>query len=131
MPHPKVVYPKADELENLPALMCENYLYESKLLCEKLSKSATVLQVGSMDGERAIRLLKERPDLKFSGLEIEASLVELANKKTASAGFKVRSILGDITDPPNLPRFEYVICTNNTLGYIPNEKAALQNMAKI
>jgi ubiquinone/menaquinone biosynthesis C-methylase UbiE len=131
MPKPKNVYVKCDDLESIPSLMRDNYLYETELLSKLLSQDSTVLQVGSMDGERAIRLLNIRPDLKMSGLEIEESLVNLAKEKTAKAGVVVSSILGDITVPPDLPQFDYVICLNNTLGYIPQQQEALSGMRKM
>jgi SAM-dependent methyltransferase len=131
MPQSLDVYVQCDDLDNIPPPMRENYLYETQLLSEKLPKGSSVLQVGSMDGERAIRLLKVRPDLKISGLEIEASLVELARQKIAQAGVRMENILGDITNPPNLPQFDYVVCLNNTLGYIPEQQEALAGMGKL
>jgi ubiquinone/menaquinone biosynthesis C-methylase UbiE len=84
-----------------------------------------------MDGTRAIRLLKVRPDLKITGLEIEASLVELAKQKVLTANLHANFIHGDITALPTLARFDYVICLNNTLGYIPEQDKAIANMKKL
>jgi SAM-dependent methyltransferase len=131
MPKPSDVYVKCDDLDNIPAIMRDNYLFESNLLHEKLAKNSTVLQVGSMDGERAIRLLKERPDLHITGLEVEKSLVELADQKVSAAHLRMQSICGDITNPPSLSLFDYVMCTNNTLGYIPDQQAALESMRSL
>jgi len=111
--------------------MRDNYLYETKLLSEKLPKNSTLLQVGSMDGERAIRLLNVRPDLKITGLEIEEPLVKLAKQKVSKAGVNMEPIRGDITNPPDLPKFDYVICLNNTLGYISSQQKALAGMRKL
>lgn len=131
MPSPKDVYVNCDILENIPKPNRDNWLKETDLLRLKLSKNAHVLQVGSMDGTRAISLLKARPDLKITGLEIEAPLVELAKQKVTAAGFCADFVQGDITDPPNLPRFDYVICLNNTLGYIPEQEKAIACMKKL
>jgi len=131
MPNAKDVYINCDELENLPAPNRENYLYEADLLQKELPKNAKVLQIGSMDGMRIVRLLQLRPDLQLTGLEIEDELVKIAEQNTTRANLKANFITGDITNPPNIPRFDYVICLNNTLGYIPNQKKALAKIKKI
>jgi SAM-dependent methyltransferase len=69
--------------------------------------------------------------LKITGLEIEAPLVELAKQKIAAAGLRADFVHGDITVPPTLPRFDYVICLNNTLGYIPEQEKAIAGMKKL
>jgi len=99
-------------LENIPKQNRDNWIHEIKLLNQKLPKNAKVLQIGSMDGTRIINILKARPDLQLTGLEIDSELVEIANKKVPEVNF----IHGDITNPPSLEKFDYVICLNNTLG---------------
>ncbi len=134
MPSPKDVYVNCDVLEDIPQPNRENWLKEIELLKGELPQNARVLQVGSMDGTRVIRLLEARPDLKITGLEIEASLVELAKQKVTEAGLNADFIHGDITSPPALSRFDYVICLNNTLGYIPEQEKAIigmKNMGKV
>ena len=131
MPLPKDVYVHCDVLGDIPQPNRENWLKEIELLRGELPQNARVLQVGSMDGTRVIRLLEVRPDLKITGLEIEAPLVELAQQKVAEAGFNADFIHGDITNPPALPRFDYVICLNNTLGYIPEQAKAITGMRKL
>lgn len=131
MPSPKDVYVNCDVLEDIPKPNRDNWLKEIDLLRLELPQNARILQVGSMDGTRAIRLLEARPDLKITGLEIEATLVELAKQKIATAGLHADFIHGDITDPPTLPRFDYVICLNNTLGYIPEQEKAITGMKKL
>ena len=84
-----------------------------------------------MDGTRIIKLLEARPDLKLTGIEIEAPLVELAKKKVAEANLKADFIQGDITKPPKLPHFDYAICLNNTLGYIPEQQKAIDGIKKL
>jgi len=128
MPAAEDVYSKCDDLDNIPPEMRDNYLCESELLAELLPRNSSVLQVGSMDGERIIRLLKLRPDLQAAGLELEEFFVKTAKERIAKAGFKAEFIHGDITSPPNLPTFDYVICLNNTLGYIQEEEKALDGM---
>src|SRR3989344_4212094 len=115
----------------IPPLMKENYLRETELLCKLLPASSSVLQVGSMDGERAIRLLRGRPDLQITGLEIEQELVNVAKQKVPSAGFKMKSVLGNITALPDIGIFDYVICLNNTLGYISPQEEALDGMRRL
>ena len=81
-----------------------------------------------MDGTRIIQLLKARPDLRLTGMEIEESLIKIAKQKVASAGLSAGFVQGDITKPQALPCFDYVICLNNTLGYIPSQEKAIQGM---
>lgn len=131
MPSPKDVYVNCDVLENIPKPNRNNWIKEIDLLRLELPKNARVLQVGSMDGTRAMRLLETRPDLKITGLEIEAPLVELAKQKVAAAGLHADFVHGDITDPPTLPSFDYVICLNNTLGYISEQEKAVAGIKKL
>lgn len=133
MPSPDE-YRHADELDHIPAECAQNYRFEHQLLVELLRQDARVLQVGSMDGARAVRLLKARSDLQFTGLDIEEDLITIARQNTDQAGVAARFILGDIVDPsPELDRrhFDYVLCLNNTLGYIPEQEAALRSMRSL
>ncbi len=77
MAAPEDSYVRCDDLESIPIPNRRNYEIEHDLLINQLPKSARVLQIGSMDGMRIIRLLKARPDLHITGLEIEEALVEL------------------------------------------------------
>lgn len=131
MPQPKDVYVNCDVMENIPIPNRDNYLKEIELLRHEFSANAQILQVGSMDGSRVIRLLEARPDLKITGLEIEADLVEFARQNLKAAGLYADFIQGDITAPPTLPHFDYVICLNNTLGYIPDQTKAIENMKQL
>lgn len=131
MPEPKDVYVKCDILEDLPKPNRDNWLFEIELLSKELPQNANVLQVGSMDGTRIIKLLEARPDLILTGIEIEEPLVELAKKNISEANFNANFIHGDITNPPDLSKFDYVICLNNTLGYIPDEQKAIDGMKKL
>lgn len=128
MPNPEDIYVKCDILDEIPKPNKDNYNYETELLSKLLPSGARVLQVGSMDGTRIIKLLKARPDLKLTGIEIEAPLVELAKKKVVEVDLNADFIHGDITNLQDLPKFDYVICLNNTLGYIPDEQKAIENM---
>jgi SAM-dependent methyltransferase len=127
----KDIFVKCDQLEGLPEPNRRNYLFELDLLEERLPMGARVLQVGSMDGERAVRLLKRRPDIQFTGLEIDPELVELAQQNVAAAGVRAKFVTGDITKPPKLSHFDWVLCLNHSLGYIADEKAALRGMRRL
>jgi SAM-dependent methyltransferase len=84
-----------------------------------------------MDGLRIVRLLQQRPDLRLTGLEIEPELVERARQNVKAARVTAEIVIGDITRPSELPRFDWVLCLNHTLGYIPDEQRALQNMRRL
>lgn len=125
------IFINCDDLDNIPALHRQNYFFEHDYLVKTLKYNASVLQVGSMDGLRADRLLSARPDLEFTGLEIEENLVEIARKHTAESHKKAKFIHGDICNPPaSLKQYEYVLCLNNTLGFITDTTAALNQMKK-
>lgn len=125
----KDIYVHFDELDDLPHLNRENYLFELDYLQRELPKNSTVLQVGSMDGMRIVRLLDLRPDLQIVGLEIESELVDRARQNIKDRGLHADFVVGDITDPPDtLLRCDVTICLNNTLGFIPDYTGALQKM---
>ncbi len=84
-----------------------------------------------MDGTRIISLLKVRPDLIITGLDIEKKLLDIARDNLKTAHLKAELIEGDITKPLPLSGFDYVICLNNTLGYINDEQTAIENMKKL
>ncbi|MDB5178917.1 MAG: hypothetical protein JWN01_860 [Patescibacteria group bacterium] len=127
----KDIFVKCDELDGLPEPNRENYLRELELLQAELPRGSRVLQVGSMDGMRIIRLLQIRPDLQLTGLEIVPELVDAARGNISGAHLEAGIVCGDITDPPRLGRFDYVICLNHTLGYIPDQEKALAEMRKL
>lgn len=127
----KDIYLNADELENLPVLNRKNYLYEAELLKKQIEQHAKVLQVGSMDGMRIVLLLTLRPDLQLTGLDIEEDLTNAAIKNILKRGLTAKFVTGDITNPPKLPQYDYIICLNNTLGYIPDDKKAIEKMKKL
>lgn len=121
-----------DELDRLPEPNRRNYEFELEYFAARLPKHASVLQVGSMDGARIIRFLERRPDLNFTGLEIEQSLVDLARENLRKAHRTARFVAADITEPPEgLGHFDYVLCLNNTLGFIPDYETAFRRMSAI
>jgi SAM-dependent methyltransferase len=120
-----------DELNKLPEANKDNWLAEIELLKKGLPQKANVLQVGCMDGTRIIHLLKVRPDLIITGLDIEKDLLALAKENLKGTNLKVNLVEGDITKPLPFSNFDYVICLNNTLGYIDDEYMAIENMKKM
>lgn len=132
MPSAKDVFVRCDELDLLPDAHKRNYLYELDWLEHELGRSSHVLQVGSMDGMRALRLLEVRPDVVITGLEIEPSLVEIARDTLSGQGKAATFIPGDITAPPlDIGTYDYVLCLNNTLGYITDTEKALSHMKRM
>jgi SAM-dependent methyltransferase len=119
---------RADDLEAIPEPNRLNYLFETLWLAQNLAQAAKLLQIGSMDGRRLIRLLEVRPDLRATGLEIDGQLAVTARKNMAADGFTARIVQGDITDPPELGHFDWIVCLNHTLGYIADEGEAIANM---
>ncbi|MBT3835272.1 class I SAM-dependent methyltransferase [Candidatus Peribacteria bacterium] len=131
MPTADDIYIHCDELDNIPPICKKNWEFEISLLATKLKPNAKVLQVGCMDGTRIIALLNTRPDLDITGLDIEQSMVDSCNANLEKVGKKATVILGDITKPVPVSDFDYVICLNNTLGYIPDQEASLKNMKNL
>lgn len=132
MKNPASIYTHCDELEKLPEGNRQNWLHELKRLSALIPSNATVLQIGSMDATRIMRLLEKRPDLKMTGIEIDGELADLARKNIQASGKRADIVTGDITKPPSeLKRHNYVLCLNNTLGYIPDEDGALKHMRRL
>ena len=131
MPTPTDVYIKCDELDNIPKLNKDNWIEEIELITKELSLNAKVLQVGCMDGTRILSILEKRPDLEITGLDCEKDMIERSKENLKKIGFNADFVHADITDPSQLSGFDYVICLNNTLGYIIEEQKALENMKKI
>lgn len=119
-----------DDLEHIPQQNAENYRFETDYLIRTLPQHARVVQVGSMDGRRALALYAGRPDLKIIGLEIESELVEIAQKNAAEHADSISFVRGDVTRPGDIPECDYVVCLNNTLGYIPDRDRAITEMRK-
>ena len=134
MPAADEVYVHCDKLENLPELNRENWLWESDWLCENLKEKATILQVGSCEGSRIIDLMKRRPDFSFTGIEIDPILHEMALAHFKKTNTAAKSFLGDITDTTimeKLPHYDYCLCLNNTIGYIPEEEKVLSHVQQL
>ncbi len=131
MPSPCSVYTHCDELERIPAKNRENWLLESALICKLLKPNATVLQIGCANASRLIDLQTKRPDIHSLGIDIEEKLLSDARENIAKAKMNIDTRLCDITSDEQcaaLGDFDYVLCLNNTLGYIPDEEAALRHM---
>lgn len=131
MHSPKDVYVKCDELDDIPKPNKNNWLREIELMAETLKPNAKVLQVGCMNGVRIMALLEKRPDLDITGLDIEKEILEIARENFKKFGIKAKLVYGDITKPSELEKFDYVSCLNNTLGYIPEEKKAIECMKNL
>lgn len=130
MPSADSVYIGCDELDNLPAINRENWLWELEWLAKHLPNNATVLQVGCMDGTRILRLLEKRPDLKITGLDIDEPLLDRAREHFKTAGKSVPLIHANITTAEIQDTFDFVLCLNNTLGYIAENERALEQMKR-
>ncbi len=131
MKPPASVYTHCDELDKLPVKNRKNWITESSLICTLLKPNASVLQVGCANGSRLIDLKQKRPDLHIVGIDIEEDLLSDARENAKNAAMNIETRLCDITVPEacaGLEYFDYVLCLNNTLGYIPDEEGALANM---
>jgi SAM-dependent methyltransferase len=119
---------ECDALEKIPQLYRDSYNLETEFVLSLFALNATVLQIGSMDGARIMWLLEKRPDVQITGLEIDEEVVKISKEN-----FKNKAIilLGDITNPPHLGTFDYVICLNNTSRYIKDYEKEIQEMKKL
>lgn len=127
----KDIFERCDNVDALPELNRQNYLFETDWLVQHLKPNAKVLQVGSADGRRIVRVLRQRPDLRWTGLEIDEELVELARINVAEGGVNADIIHGDITNPPGMAQNDVVVCLNHTLGYISDQEQALDEMRRL
>jgi len=126
----KIFYLKCDRLEKLPRANKNNWLFELNFIIKKIPKNSKVLQIGCMDGTRMVAILKRRRDLELVGLDVDDDLVKLARINLRKAGIKAKVITGDATKRLPTTGFDYILCLNNTLGYIPQEGKAMRNMKK-
>eukprot|EP00746_Dinoflagellata_sp_MGD_P090032 gnl/MRDRNA2_/MRDRNA2_35520_c0_seq1.p1 gnl/MRDRNA2_/MRDRNA2_35520_c0~~gnl/MRDRNA2_/MRDRNA2_35520_c0_seq1.p1 ORF type:complete len:208 (-),score=34.72 gnl/MRDRNA2_/MRDRNA2_35520_c0_seq1:7-630(-) len=135
MPEAHETYVHCDELDGLPLICKENWLQETRHLQETLPHGCRVLQVGCMDGTRILSILKGRPDLQMTGLDIDDKLLQIAKKNFERSGVAVDTYLGDIADESVIDvvggRFDVVVCLNNTLGYIERWRLAITVMEKL
>lgn len=70
--------------------------------------------------------------MHFTGLEIEPQLVKTARERVGSSTHQATFVQGDITQPPaSLGKFDYVLCLNNTLGFISDYQLALRRMSEL
>src|SRR5258708_20679953 len=99
MPSPIENLIHCDELDRLPEAHRANYLAELEILSRELPVGTAALQVGSMDGERIIRLLRLRPDLRLTGLEIDSELADLARTNIATPGLVPEVFVVHFTKP--------------------------------
>lgn len=123
-------YLNCDELDLIPAINKANWLFELDYICTRLPQGAKVLQVGCMNGVRIMEILKKRSDLQFTGLDIEKKFLDIAKDNFEKAGFVVDLIEADITKFDSKEKYDYTICLNNTLGYIPDTDKAIEKMKK-
>ena len=131
MPSSKEVYIQCDELDDIPIPNKDNWLKEIELMAKVIKSKAKVLQVGCMNGIRIMALLAKRPDLNITGLDFDQELIDFAKDNFRKFEIKAKLIFADITKPPKMEKFDYVTCLNNTLGYIPKEKEAIENMKEL
>lgn len=124
-------YLNCENFNTLPSIFREVYDLETDLICKLIKRKSNVLQVGPMDGHRMILIQDKRPDLQITSLEIDENFVKIANDKLTGRGIKWRVIQGDITKPSELEKFDWVICLNNTLGWVDNDKLAIENMKQL
>jgi len=124
-------YASCDELDNLPALHKDNWLKEVELLSKIVKPGSSVLQIGCAEGDRILFLSKSIKNVEWVGVDIVAAYAERFEKKLSGSGVNTKFVLGDICKPLGLERkFDYVLCLNNTLGYIHDNPAAINGMRK-
>jgi hypothetical protein len=126
-----------DNLEDSPSLVRQNYEAETDWLMQHMSQgNPSLLQVGCMDGGRRIlEIAKRRRSVRLIGLDSDKDCLDIAKCNIAAAGKQgsIDLIHGDITNPERkLSRsgYHYVACLNNTLGYIEDEAAAIEQLRK-
>lgn len=134
MHDPITIYTHCDELDALPSLNRENWLWETSYIASTLEKNATVLQVGSANGSRIVDLKTARPDLSIVGIDIEPNFITIAETLFEEKNISATTKLCDITNEKECERlgtFDWVLCLNHTLGWIPDEEKAIKNMRKL
>lgn len=121
------IFERGDIIGGLPPLARDNWLCECELALEEILPGDTVLQAGCTSGGRMIALKERRQGLDISGLDIDPVLLGRAGRRLPGARF----ILGDIGNPGLKERFDVVLCLDNMLGYLKDEKKALAEMKNL
>lgn len=129
---PRTLFNMDKILDKLPAPNRQNWYFETDFLIDYIKPNSKVLQIGSCDGIRIDYLANKRKDWKFIGLEIDPKLSKEANKRLKKYNGRAKSVMGDARKIPLKKKsFDYVICLNNTLGYIPDDKTVIQELKRV
>ncbi len=92
----------------------------------KLGGVLRILDVGGGDGMDALPLAQAGHDVTI--LDQSSSWLDEAGRRAADAGTRVRAVVGDLTDPPQLGEFDVVLC-HFVLQYRPADADDLARLA--
>lgn len=128
----KTLFTMDKAMARLPAGNRKNWYWEVDYLVKHLEPLTKVLQIGSCDGIRLDYLASRRKDIRFVGLEIDKKLSAEANKRFKKYHGRIKSVCGDARKIPfRESTFDYALCLNNTLGYIPNNKKVISELKRV
>jgi ubiquinone/menaquinone biosynthesis C-methylase UbiE len=128
----KKIFQNVDILEKLNPLNRENWKFETKFLIKTIKPNSKVLQIGCTLGDRLIVLWDNIKPIELWGIDIDPELIKQCKKRLEKLGIKANLFVADAQNFPDFSiKFDYVICLNNTLGYIPNDKKAVKEMKRV
>lgn len=96
------------------------------------SKMKTVLDVGTGNGAIVVELLRQRPQLKVTGIDLALSMLEIAQRHVQQAGFapQVDFLCIDAKAiPSHLPPFD-IVMSNSIVHHIPEPQTVMREMWK-
>ncbi len=127
----KNIFQNVDIMENLNPLNRKNWEFESNFLVNTIKPGSNVLQIGCTLGDRLIVLWNSIKPVRLWGIDIDSDLINRCRNRLNKLMIKAELSVADAQKLPDFDtKFNYVICLNNTLGYIPDDKKAISEMKK-
>lgn len=118
------IFEKGDLIDNLPPLARANWLRECELVLAEINAAQTILQAGCTSGGRIIALKEKMHDIDITGLDFDPELIARAKARLPNTRF----ILADIENPSLSEKFGVVLCLDNMLGYLKDERKSIAEM---
>src|SRR5688500_13155195 len=92
----------------------------------RLGSGLRILDVGGGDGMDAVPLARAGHQVTI--LDQSSSWLDEAQRRAEEAGTHVRTVVGDLDDPPSLGEFDVVLC-HFVLQYRPADAGDLDHLA--
>lgn len=92
---------------------------------------ARVLDLGTGPGHLLVALGRRRPDLELTGVDVSAAMIDVANRRIAGLGGRVRAVTGDVAALPFPDQSFDLVVTSFSLHHWPDVPAAAAEIARV